>query len=733
MSVICSTLLPQTLIADEQNNPNLANSYEIEIVEIKSRKLPYAESVQDIPMALQAFDNKALDELNFNNLSDLSYTVPNAQFESIGTIASVQSFSFRGQGINSSLPSIDPTVGVVIDGVALGTAYGVILDTFDLGSIEVFKGPQGVLFGRNVTGGVVNIRTARPKDNFEGIVKLAATAHNERTFAASLNSGKITDNIKTKLTYYVNDDKGYFDYLGSGRQRIEGTSDFRSVYFTDKDQHTGALRTKFIRSSTTYQPTASSDIVLLAESGTVKGDSASWQPVTSILDATNGVYLDDPQGEFEVRGDEAGLTDGKWNNVTVEANYHHNLGTFTNILGWRDLSILAVTDLDGSSEPIFSVTANTQQEQLSNELRYSGYGFEDKLAFTIGHYYFQQEIRYLEGRFISGGNVLLASGGEMDHKTQAIFLNSDWQISDKMTISTGIRFTKERKDVLLMDASNGPCRDVITFAACEYSPVKRSWSNTTAKLGFDYKFNSKTMLYGFWTQGFRSGGVNFRNVKPELISPGPTEAESNDVYEIGVKNNFLNNTLIVNAAAFINDVKDVQRVISISDPEVIVVQGTLNAGDTRIKGVELDTLLNINKSLSLMASVGLLAGKYTYKIPETEAFIGDDLPRLSKLSYSLNANYKYDFKSKGKAHFRLSYSYRDKAAYNDSNSAYFPAAKELGINLTWIAPSDKVSISLYGKNLFNEPRWGNLSGASFWAPMQPGRQIGVDFRYKFIN
>lgn len=733
ISIICSALFAQIATANEQSTANQPNNHEIEIIEITSRKLPYAESTQDIPMALQAFDNKALDSLNFSNLSDLSYTVPNVQFEAIGTIASVQSFSFRGQGINSSLPSIDPTVGVVIDGVALGTAYGVVLDTFDLGSIEVLKGPQGVLFGRNVTGGIVNIRTARPKDNLSGQVKVAITDHNESTFAISLNSGKITDKLKTKLTYYIKDDEGYFDYVGSGRQRVAGTSNFSSVYFTDKDKHTGARQTQFIRSSTHYQLTSSSDITLLAESGKITGDSASWQPVTSILDATNGVYLNNPQGQFQSRADEAGLTDGKWSNVTIEANYHNHLGTFSNILGWRDLAILAATDLDGSSEPIFTVTANTKQEQLSNELRYSGYGFDDKLAFTLGHYYFQQDINYLEGRFISGGTLLLASGGNMDHLTQAIFANGDFQLSDKLTLSAGIRFTKEKKDVLLMDATNGPCRDVITFTTCLFSPVKRSWSNSTPKLGVDYRFNSQTMAYALWTQGFRSGGVNFRNVKPDLISPEPTEAESNNVYEIGIKNNFLNNTLIVNAAAFINDVEDVQRVISTSDPEVIVVQGTLNAGNTQIKGMEFDTLFNIDQSLSLTASVGLLQGKYSYKIPETADFIGDDLPRLSKLSYSLNANYKYDFETKGKANFRLSYAYRDKAAYNDSNSAYFPEAKELTANLTWTAPSDTISISLYGKNLLNEPRWGNLSGASFWAPMQPGKRIGIDIRYHFTH
>jgi iron complex outermembrane receptor protein len=134
----------------------------LEEIVTTARKKSDAEKAQEVPVALTAFGAAQLDALFVKRLDDLSYKMPNVQLEAVGTFPGVQNFSIRGQGINSSIPSVDPTVGVFVDGVFVGTTYGVVLDTFDLESIEVLRGPQGLLFGRNVTGGAVLLRNARP-------------------------------------------------------------------------------------------------------------------------------------------------------------------------------------------------------------------------------------------------------------------------------------------------------------------------------------------------------------------------------------------------------------------------------------------------------------------------------------------------------------------------------------------------------------------------------------------
>src|SRR5210317_1449674 len=139
--------LPGTAVAQQQGSAGAL----LEEIVTTARKKSDAEKAQEVPVALTAFGAAQLDALFVKKLNDLSYRMPNVQLEAVGTFPGVQNFSIRGQGINSSIPSVDPTVGVFVDGVFVGTTYGVVLDTFDLESVEVLRGPQGLLFGRNVT------------------------------------------------------------------------------------------------------------------------------------------------------------------------------------------------------------------------------------------------------------------------------------------------------------------------------------------------------------------------------------------------------------------------------------------------------------------------------------------------------------------------------------------------------------------------------------------------------
>jgi len=129
---------------------------------VVAQKKDRAENLQQVPISITAFPAQELDARFIQNLTGLSYTIPNVQMEEVGTFPGVQNFSISGQGINSSIPSVDPTVGLFIDGVYMGTTFGTVIDMWDLESVEVLRGPQGLLFGRNVTGGAVTVRSARP-------------------------------------------------------------------------------------------------------------------------------------------------------------------------------------------------------------------------------------------------------------------------------------------------------------------------------------------------------------------------------------------------------------------------------------------------------------------------------------------------------------------------------------------------------------------------------------------
>ena len=184
----------------------------LEEIVTTARKRSTAEAVQDVPIAVSAFGAAQIDALFVKKIDDLSYLMPNVQLEAVGTFPGVQNFSIRGQGINSSIPSVDPTVGVFVDGLYMGTTYGVVIDTFDLESIEVLRGPQGLLFGRNVTGGAVVVRNARP--NGESGTRLRVGMNDEEHYnvAAAIEGALIEDRLAAKMVFYYDDDKGYLNF-----------------------------------------------------------------------------------------------------------------------------------------------------------------------------------------------------------------------------------------------------------------------------------------------------------------------------------------------------------------------------------------------------------------------------------------------------------------------------------------------------------------------------------------
>jgi iron complex outermembrane receptor protein len=187
---------------------------------VTATKQANAENVQDVPLAVTAYGAEQLDALKVRDLSSLSYSMPNVSLDDIGTARGVANFSIRGLGINSSIPSIDPTVGVFVDGMYLGINGGVVLDIFDMESVEVLRGPQGILFGRNTTGGAVLINTKKPTDeweaNFKGSAEsgLRGTGFNY-TAMGSIGGPIVEDVLRAKVAVYYNKDNGWFkNYLG---------------------------------------------------------------------------------------------------------------------------------------------------------------------------------------------------------------------------------------------------------------------------------------------------------------------------------------------------------------------------------------------------------------------------------------------------------------------------------------------------------------------------------------
>lgn len=738
LSFYAGAMLSGASYAESEQSKKGAASVLLEEVLVTARKKNTAESVQDVPLAVTAYGAQQLDAMFVQDLTDLSYSAPNVQLEAVGTFPGVQNFSIRGQGINSSIPSVDPTVGTFVDGVYLGVTYGVVLDMFDLESVEILRGPQGLLFGRNVTGGAVNVRTALPGDTLEGRVKVNLTDHDRSTVAGTV-SVPLSDNLSSKFTLYYDEDQGYFENEYDGTPTAVGQSPYyvRPAQVGDK---AGKMKTLFGRTAWVWNVSDQLEAILRAETGQSDGQGAPWTRVS--------LQQDGSWEDFTTQTDESGKTEIQWDQLILEANYQIGSGTLTNILGWRDLSSVSTADIDGSDWQLFTATGDTKQDQISNELRFAGDFLDDRLSLTTGVFYFEQDITYQEGRL----NLGIALGGEMDHTTWGVFTSGDYSVNDAVTITAGVRFTKEEKDaaIITLNAVDGPsgssgaaCNDVVTFN-CSVVTLADEWSNITPKLGIAYQFHDASQVYAFWTKGFRSGGVNFRNAKPNTIPAGPTREEEQNSYEIGVKSDMLDGRLRLNAAYFYNVIDDMQRELNVSDPDVVVLQGTVNAGDAIIQGVEAELTALLTDTFSLTSSLGYTDGRwdeinplYDLRVnPGLSAnglYMGDDLPRLSPWTAAIGATYDIHLGSNGRITMRANYAFRDSAPYNDNNTAYFEQQHEASASIDYVSSSEAWAFSLYGKNLNDEARWGNLTATSFGVlgPMQKGRVLGLEGTYSF--
>ncbi len=686
--------------------------------------------VQDVPLAVSAYGSEQLDALNFHDLQSLSYDLPNVQMEEIGTSRGYANFSIRGLGINSSIPSIDPTVGTFIDGVYIGVGAGVNLDNFDIESIEVLRGPQSVLFGRNVTGGAVLIKTTTPSDEFKFDGRVAMES-GENYYASGVLSGPLSldAGLSGKIALYYNDDGGYFDNKFDGSKQ-------------------GKAQTFIIRPALRWQG-ESADATFRFERGESEGDGPAAQ------NHNNGVgpggLFDRDTFDFSI--DNRGFYDNDWTMVNLTANQDIDFGDgkVTAILGYRDVNALADSDIDATPFNLFHSASSLVQDQMSGELVYAGtFGNVDV---TSGAYYFEQTMEYVEQRRILGGAVTTLGGGTQNTDQWAFYAMADIHLNTQWTLTLGTNYGHEEKDVvvqtLLPVAITGSFCQIGKGCARGDFVSSDDWDAFSPRVGLQYKPDPGTNVYATWTRGYRSGGYNLRNTSL-TAAPGPFDQETVDSFELGLKKDLLDGRLRLNSAAFHNEISDLQREVVVPDVSAGFVQLLKNTADATIDGFEVEAQFVPLENWVFSAQVGYLDGQYdslksSLNFPDDRIIDAKDfalkLPRLAPWTYGVSVVNKTRLRDVGELSSTLRYSHRDKNFALDSNVGFYDAADILNFDFTLRLNDSRTSVSLYGDNVLDEVTFGfdsNLPntigrtplGGTF-SPLNKGRVYGLELRYQY--
>ncbi len=734
--------LTTPVIADEEEEANSASSLLMEEVTVTARKRE--ESAQDVPISVSAYSSQQLEVLKVRDLEDLSVAMPNVAMDDIRTTPGTANFSIRGLGINSSIPSIDPTVGVFIDGVYIGQNAGVVVDMFDIKSIEVLRGPQGTLFGRNVTGGAILINTKRPGDELEFSAKVALDGNPNgdgglNSYAMASLSGPLGDSFGARVSVYRNKDDGWFVNQADGK-------DF------------GKAETTIFRTAFTWQASDALKFFLRYERMESNGDGPASQSHTNGI-GVPGFFGNFDRDSFGFSIDEGGFFDTTNDFVTLEMNWDVAFGdgTITNIFGWRQYSLIGVSDIDASPQWLFHAGFWNKAEQYSNELRYNGVFGNANV--TTGVFWFTNEINYHERRNLLGiatGGVAPAlpqdGGGDYWVDSLAAFAAVDYAISDAWTFNAGIRFTTEEKEAhiaSLIRNINKPCN--VTKGTCDFDfKDKNTWDAWSGKVGFGYAISGDKRLYAHWSRSQRSGGYNLRNTAIDTVNlgPGPFDEETVDNFELGFKSELADGRGRFNAAVFYNQIDDMQREVNLSDPISGVVQVIKNTADAEILGAEFDGTFALTDSTILMASLGWIDPSYKsvrFDLNGDGMIDAKDknleLPRAAEWTYSIGLTQEASVGDLGYVLARINYAFRDSSFYTDNNRGFLLSQDILDAGLDFRTPDGHWVLSLYGRNLLNSVNHGGDTqlptflgpvplGGTF-SPLAKGRVVGFEIAFDY--
>lgn len=743
--------LSSAAVAQDQADSSRGVSSLLEEVIVTARKRE--ESAQDVPISVSAYGAQQLEALKIRNLGNLSVGMPNVSMDDIGTTPGTANFAIRGLGINSSIPSIDPTVGVFIDGVYIGQNTGVIVDMFDIQSIEVLRGPQGTLFGRNVTGGAVLINTKRPGEEFEFSARVATEGNPNgdggmNSYAMASMGGPLGDSFGARLSVYQNTDDGWFVNQADGK-------------------NFGEADTTIIRPMLTWQVSDTVDMTLRWEHLESDGDGPASQSHTN-GSGVPSFWTDFDRDSFDFAIDNGGFFDIENDLVTWETHIDvaFGNGTITNIFGWRDYVSSGSSDIDATPQAFFHADFWSSAEQYSNELRYNGL-FNDS-NITAGIFWFTNEVNYHERRNLAGialppslaGTPLVRQDGGGDYFVDSIaaFFSIDHEISDDWTINAGVRFTHEEKEAkiasLSLNQSVFPALTEcnVTEGTCDLDfQDKKSWNAWSGKLGATYTISDNKRVYGHWSRAQRSGGYNLRNTASDTVNlgPGPFDEETVDNFELGFKLE-LGGRGRFNAAVFYNQIDDMQREVNRSDTSSAVVQVIKNTADAEIFGVELDTTYALTDNLILLASLGWIDASYTQvRFDLNNDGVVDsadedlDLPRAADLTYSIGLTHTLLFSNGGELSSRVNFAYRDGAAYTDDNRGFLLSQDILDAGLDYLTPGGRWVFSLYGRNLLDSVNHGGdtqlpstlvaptLPLGGTFSPLSKGQVVGLEVTFNY--
>ena len=738
--------------------PTIAQGEGLVLEEVLVTARKREESLQDVPAAVTSLSAE-LQRATLRDFRDLEGLAPNLVVDSVMGVPGGAAIAIRGVSYQETEKTLDPSIGMILDGVYLGSGNaGQILDNFDIARLEVLRGPQGTLFGKNTIGGVINVARSLPTKEWGGKISGTVGSDGQEDLRGLLNM-PLGDNTGVKIYgttlnsdgYVENldgDDVGGQDYTSYGISILSEISDGFDIQFTydnnEDDSDAGA-----------WANFAPNDylVCLIDERGCTPDGSGPTKTTQNDRNRSN------------METDAYNLT----------MNWDIGPGVITAITGYRDSDEATRSEFDASQVELNAVTNNKTFEQFSQEIRFTSQA-TDNFHYVAGLYYWDAELEqdyvsediafYLdqtpfyfnpdgtyafanaplnglpplpglrEGAAVPFGAIQVADQ-EQDTTSYAAFIQADWTFAEKWTLTLGGRYTYEEKDytasqqqILMNDGqfwtpyigpNNGGAPEKVYF------PDDDDWSEFTPRVGIAYDINDDSMAYASYAEGFKSGGFFGRLADYRIDTT--YDPEYVDTYELGYRSTWLDGRAIANLTTFYSEYDDKQE-------EVIIEGGNTtvqNAAEMTMFGVEFEGQIQITAGWSLRTAVGYLDAEY-----DDFEYGGEDVSDLEprnapEWTFSAGTNY---VASIGPGDLVVDLNYRWTDEYDtillNNPVGLQDSAESVDLSISYFF-LDHYTVRAYGRNLTDDEtrRVVDIPGLESFGQYSQGDNYGVELIAEF--
>jgi iron complex outermembrane receptor protein len=737
-----------------------------------------AERLQDVPIAVTALSVEKLDEQQITDVTSLAKVVPGMQVKPNLNPLQI-TVAIRGVTQLTVSPAVDPPIGIYVDGIYNVINAGSNNALIDMERVEVLKGPQGTLFGRNTIGGAISITTAKPTNRFEGYVQLDGGNYGAFTGTGVINVPVAPGFVDARLVYQHTQHDGY------GRNFTTGSP-------------TSTFHQHYVRGSVKIAPGGSWEALLSGFYDKAHGYSAPYK-LGYINSSFNASY---PMLSGNMSGDLLSnyVNRGGWQDTyadldTIFAMRQYGVtGTISGELG-SGVSVKSITgythtsydqtgDLDGTPYPFLHIISfPVRANQISQELQILGDGLDNRLKWIAGVYYFSVDASQISNNTTllnlapAGSRTYTTNGPYANNRSYSAFGQISYEIAPHVKLTGGVRYVVDKRRATYRDHREVPGPTPGAFVSCSLAnaadPVTGARGTDEAAclftdsvryhyapwtVGIDYDPNRTTLIYAKASRGYRSGA--FANNGPTAVAPsstvtaaqavqnnaaalrlfGPVSPESILTFELGTKLQLLDRRLRLSVAAYRSNYKNIQQSVNVIPCNGCANANVLeNSGNARIWGGELEAVALLGR-LEIDGSVGITRPRYRRGSPS----YGQPVVNVSKFNGSIGASYPIDMQS-GKLVLTTTYAYRSTATFYTSATPLPPAAQDaisqkgfglLSARASLALSGMPLTLAVFGQNLTDRKYRSaatNLPAPLGYAAYSPGapRTFGGSIRYSF--